>query len=105
MQSINQTLAERNTEIVVVSADSVDDNRRLAKKKRFNFHLLADPELTVIDLFGFRHQGAGITGNDIARPAVLIANKTGQITWIAATSNWRVRVRPETILKQTEGFN
>ena len=105
MQSISQTLAERNTEIVVVSADSVDENRRLAKKKQFDFHLLADPDLTVIDLFGFRHPGAGITGNDIARPAVLIANKEGQITWIALTSNWRVRIHPETILKQTQGFN
>ena len=105
MQSISDTLKKRNTEIIVVSADQVTDNQRLAARKGFDFRLLADPELTVIDQFGLRHPSGGIMGNDIARPAVFIADKTGQITWTELTANWRVRVRPEQILEQTKNFN
>ena len=104
MQSIKSKLEERNTEIIVVSADSVEDNRRLAQKKGFEFHLLSDPEFTVIDRFGLRHINGGLYG-DIARPAVFVADKNGQIKWRHLTDNWRVRVRPETILKATNGFD
>ena len=104
MQSISASLSERNTEIIVISADQVADNQRLAARKGFDFRLLADPELSVIDQFGLRHSGGGFMGNDIARPAVFIADKTGQITWKEFTANWRVRVRPEQILEQTKSF-
>lgn len=104
MQSISATLNERNTEIIVVSADQVADNQRLAVRKGFDFRLLADPELKVIDQFGLRHPSGGFMGNDIARPAVFITDKTGQITWKELTTNWRVRIRPEQILEQTKHF-
>lgn len=104
MQSISEELKGLNTEVVVISADSVEDNARLAKKKRFDFHLLADPELTAIDLFGVRHQGASIDGGDIARPAVFLADDSGQIRWTWMTANWRIRVRPEMVLDQVRGL-
>ena len=88
----------------MISADTVEENRRIALKKGFDFHLLSDPDLTIIDRFGLRHKDGGL-GGDIARPAVYIADKSGAITWQHLTDNWRVRVRPETILKHTDGFN
>ena len=98
------TLKERNTRVAVVSVDSVEENKRVATKHGFEFSLLSDPDLTVIDLFGVRHPKGGVTGDDIARPAVFIVNAEGKITWKNLTSNWRVRIRPETILEQTKGF-
>ena len=89
---------------MVVSVDTVEENRRLAKKKGFTFPLLSDPDLTIIDRFGVRHPNGGITKNDIARPAVFIARSSGEILWRDVTDNWRVRVRPEIILDQTKSF-
>ncbi len=105
MQSITAELKARNTEILVVSADTVEENRRLVKKQKFDFKLLSDTDLSVIDSFGLRHEKGGYKGNDIARPAVYIADKEGNITWRHLTDNWRVRVRPETILENTVGFD
>lgn len=101
MQTISRQLSERNTQVIVVSADNVDANRKLATKMRFGFPLLSDPSLRLIDQFGVRHVGGGFKGNDIARPAVFLFNAQGQLVWKAVTDNWRVRVRPETILEQT----
>jgi peroxiredoxin len=51
-----------------------------------------------IDAFGVRHAGGGIEG-DIARPAVFLIDREGRIVWRELTENWRVRVRPETVLE------
>ena len=41
-----------------------------------------------------------LVGGDIARPAVFILDRRGVVQWRDVTDNWRVRVRPETILEQ-----
>lgn len=78
--------------------DPSEQSRRLAASKRLNFPLLSDPNFEAIDAFGVRHPGASISGEDIARPATFILNREGQIIWRQLTDNWRVRLRPETVL-------
>tara|TARA_A100001037_G_C14705755_1_gene438092 strand:- start:35 stop:352 length:318 start_codon:yes stop_codon:yes gene_type:complete len=105
LQTISRQLSQRNTRVIVVSADSVDANRKLATRMKFDFPLLSDPSLRLIDQFGVRHVGGGFKGNDIARPAVFLFNARRQLVWKAVTDNWRIRVRPETILEQAAQLN
>lgn len=46
-----EALADKNTVVVGVSADSVASHKRFAEKQSLNFHLLADPEKTVIKAY------------------------------------------------------
>ena len=98
MQSRIEEIRSLDAEVLAISSDSPEDNQELAAK--LDFPILSDVELTVIDAFGLRHAGASIEGKDIARPGVFIIGRDGQIAWRDLTDNWRVRVRPETILEQ-----
>ena len=61
--------------------------------------MLSDPELSAIDAYGVRHPDGYIDG-DIARPATFIIDRGGEITWRFVPDNWRVRVRPQTLLDE-----
>jgi len=39
---------------------------------------------------------------DIARPATFVLDREGNIAWKVLPENWRVRVRPETLIEQLE---
>jgi peroxiredoxin len=45
------------------------------------------------------HAKAGINGEDIARPAEFLIDKTGTVKWINLTENYWVRARPEQVLE------
>jgi len=46
-----EALADKNTVIVGVSADSVASHKRFAEKQNLNFHLLSDPDKEVIKAY------------------------------------------------------
>jgi len=87
--------------VIAISPDSVEKNAGVVDKLQLDYSILSDPDLAVIDSFGLRHEsGNPMEGKDIARPAVFVLNRDGTVHWRALTDNWRIRVRPETILEQ-----
>jgi peroxiredoxin len=86
--------------VLAISADTPEESQKLVASAGLAFSLLADPQGKVLDAFGLRHAGADISGGDIARPGVFIIDRQGRIAWRDLTDNWRVRVRPETVLQQ-----
>lgn len=91
-----------DAQVLAVCVDSVEENARVVEKIKLDFPILSDPELKAIDVFGVRH-GDAMTAegtHDIARPAVFILDRGGVVRWRDLTDNWRIRVRPETILEQ-----
>lgn len=44
------------------------------------------------------HAGAGIEGQDIARPAEFLVDSSGIVRWVNLTENYWVRARPEQML-------
>lgn len=88
--------------MLAISVDPVDRNRELSDKLGIEFALLSDPECEAIDTYGVRHPEGGMGGVDIARPAVFVLDRDGNIAWKDLTENWRVRVRPDEVLKQLE---
>jgi len=45
------------------------------------------------------HAKAGINGEDIARPAEFLIDKTGTVKWVNLTENYWVRATPEQVLE------
>jgi peroxiredoxin Q/BCP len=88
-------------EVVAISIDTPQQSKKLATKKRLDFSLLSDPDAKVIELFGLRHPEANPFGEaDIARPATFILDRNGQVAWKIIPDNWRIRIRPETLIDQ-----
>ena len=69
----------------------------MVKKVGLEYPILSDPDLKVINAFGVLHEG-GMMGKDIARPAIFVLDEQGRVIWKDITDNYRVRVRPSTII-------
>jgi len=95
-------MSAAGAQVLAVCVDSVEENAKVVEKMKLDFPILSDPELKAIDALGVRHDDAMTAEGtrNIARPAVFILDRDGVVRWRELTDNWRVRVRPETILEQ-----
>lgn len=64
--------------------------------------ILSDADRRTITAYGLLHGGASIDGSDIARPAILVIDADGRVRWRNLTENWRVRVRPDSVIDAVE---
>jgi peroxiredoxin len=85
------------TQLVAVSPDTVQENLKVAERLDLSFPILSDPDLELTKAMGVLHEGGGPMGSDIPRPAVFIV-EDGVVQWKDVTGNWRIRIRPETLL-------
>jgi peroxiredoxin len=53
----------------------------------------------VIRRYDLVHAKAGISGEDIARPAEFLIDSSGTVRWLNLTENYWVRARPEQVLE------
>jgi peroxiredoxin len=79
--------------------DSPEESRDLCQKAGYTFTFLSDPKAEVIRRFDLVHQGAGINGQDIARPGEFLLDPSGTVRWVNLTENYWIRARPEQILE------
>ncbi len=93
----------RGARVVAVVVDPVEKNAAVAAARSLEFPILADPDLAVIDRYGLRHS-EGIPGQDIARPATFVLDRDGVVRWRDLTDNYRVRPRPDDILRVLDGL-
>lgn len=102
MQSHLKEIDQAGGQVLAICNDSVETNAEVVKKLNLGFPILSDVELKAVKAFGLLHHDASTpTGTtDLARPGVFILDREGVIRWRSITDNWRVRVRPETVLKQ-----
>ena len=84
---------------VAISVDAPEDSRKLAQSQGYTFPILSDQNADVIRRYDLVHAKAGITGNDIARPAEFLIDSSGTVRWINLTENYWVRARPEQVLE------
>ena len=102
MRSIEKSLAKFNEvgiRPVAISVDSSEVSRDLTQKAGYTFTFLSDQNADVIRRYDLIHAKAGITGNDIARPAEFLLDSTGTVRWINLTENYWIRARPEQVLE------
>jgi len=84
---------------VAISVDTPAESLNLSKQAGYSFTILSDPNTEVIKRYDLLHAGAGIKGNDVARPAEFLLDSKGTVRWINLTENYWVRARPEQILE------
>jgi peroxiredoxin len=102
LRSIEQSLDkfhEAGIRPVAISVDSPKVSRDLCEKAGYTFTFLSDPKAEAIRRYDLVHAGAGINGQDIARPAEFLLDSTGTVRWANLTENYWVRARPEQILE------
>ncbi|ANM31611.1 hypothetical protein ABI59_21690 [Acidobacteria bacterium Mor1] len=99
MQSRIDEIRSLGAEVVAVSADNPEESREAIEAQGYDFPVLCDPNLELIGKLGLLHED-GLPDTDISRPAVFILDEQRDVTWRELTDNWRVRVRPETILAE-----
>ena len=90
--------AEVGIRPVAISVDTPEVSRDLIQKANYTFTFLSDPKADVIRRYDLLHTGAGIDGQDIARPAEFLLDSSGTVRWVNLTENYWVRARPEQIL-------
>lgn len=102
MRSFQQRLPEfeaRRINVVGISVDPPEINRRQSQKRGYTFPLLSDPKMRAIRRYDVLHPGAGPKGADIARPAEFLLDSNGIVRWVNLTDNIVVRARPEQVLE------
>ena len=83
--------------VVAVSPDSVDENRQVVRRLGLEYPILSDADLAATRALGLVHEGGGMDGSDIPRPATFLVSE-GVIVWRDLTDNWRVRIRADELL-------
>lgn len=89
----------RSVRVVAISVDPPEVNRRHCSEKGYTYTFLSDPKAETIRRYDVLHPGAGPQGRDIARPAEFLIDPSGTIRWVNLTEDYRVRPRPEQVLK------
>jgi len=84
---------------VAISVDKPEESRDLQQKAGYTFPFLSDRNAEVIRRYDLVHAKAGINGEDIARPAEFLIDKTGTVKWVNLTENYWVRATPEQVLE------
>jgi peroxiredoxin len=95
-------LESRGIQVVAISVDAPEINRRQRQKLGYTYTFLSDPKAEVIRRYDLLHRGAGPKGTDIARPAEFLIDSSGTIHWVNLTENIAVRARPEQVLEAFE---
>jgi peroxiredoxin len=84
--------------------DTPEKPRDLYRKAGYTYTFLSDPNADVIRRYDLLHTGAGVNGQDIARPAEFLADSSGVIRWVNLTEDYRVRARPEQIIEEAKSL-
>jgi peroxiredoxin len=89
---------------VAISVDPPEVSRDLARKGGYTFPILSDPKAETVRQYDLIHAGAGVNGQDIARPAEFLLDSSGTVRWVNLTENYWVRARPEQILEAAKAL-
>ncbi len=85
---------------MAISVDTPEMSRDLCRKAGYTFTFLSDPKADVIRRYDLLHPGAGVKGQDIARPAEFLVDSSSVIRWVNLTEDYRVRARPDQLIEQ-----
>lgn len=90
--------------VVAISVDPPAPSQRLAQKSGYTFPILSDADLAVIRQYDLVHEGAGLNGAPVARPAEFLVDRTGTVRWRNLTEDYRVRARVQEIVEQARAL-
>jgi peroxiredoxin len=97
-------LEKREVRPVAISADTPEESAALCKKSGYTYTFLSDPKAEAIRKYDLVHGGAGVHGQDIARPAEFLIDSGGTVRWVNLTGDVKVRATPDEMLKAAEAL-
>jgi peroxiredoxin len=95
--------AKRNTRVVVVSVEGLDE----AKATQADFpHLvvLSDEEHHLSDAAGLIHPHASPDGGDIDIPTTVLVDRRGEVRWVYRSPAVNVRLSPDELLAKVQQY-
>ena len=90
---------------MAISVDSSEESRKLSASQGYTYPLLSDPQAQVIRRYAVQHERAGENGQNIARPAEFLVDKSGTVRWVKLTGDLKIRARPEEVLSVVDRFS
>jgi thioredoxin-dependent peroxiredoxin len=87
-------------EVIAISVDSPDKNKRLAEKLKLPFPVLSDNGHKIIDDYGILDPGG-----EISRAAVFLLDKQGVVRWLQIADDYKVRPLDDQLLSQLTKFD
>ncbi len=98
LQSRINEFSDLGYNIMAISPDSIEDNRRVVGRLKLDYPLLSDSDLALTKSLGLLHEGAAPDGSDVPRPVTYVIHNN-EIRWEYLTDNWRVRIPPDELLE------
>lgn len=89
---------------MAISVDAPDVSAALCRKAGYTFTFLSDPNAQTIRRYDLLHPGAGVNGQDIARPAEFMVDSSGVVRWVNLTADFRIRATPEDMLRAAQAL-
>ena len=89
---------------IAISVDSPAVTREHTQKMGFTYTFLSDPKGDTIRTYDLAHEGGGMEGGPVARPAEFLIDRTGTVRWRNLTDDYRVRARVEAMLAASRGL-
>jgi peroxiredoxin len=93
--------------LIAVSSDRVDELEPFARKHNWRIRLLADPTLTIHQLYNVQSRKfAPKRGpfRDLAIPTTILLDKDGRVLWLEQTINFRVRPQADMVLAKAKAL-
>ena len=104
MQSLLPEKNKRDTLIVAVAPDSVEDIVKMIPKvesqtgRDFAITLVSDAEHKVIDRYGLLNEKAAERGRYLPHPTTYVIDKSGKVRWKFTEVNYEIRPTNKMIL-------
>ena len=106
MQSLLPEQRKKDTVVVAVSPDSLEDIVKIIPKVQaktnqdFAVTLLSDAEHKVIDRYGLLNEKAAQRGRNMPHPTTYVIDKTQTIRWKFTEVDYKIRPTNEMILAE-----
>lgn len=86
LERAHDAFAQRNTRIVAVSVEPVDEARK-TQETYPHLVVLADPDRNLTTAAALVHPHEGPNGSDIAVPATILVDRNGTVAWMGQPGN------------------
>ena len=80
-------------EVIAISVDSPEKNKKLSEKLKLSFPVLSDNRHKVIETYSILDPGG-----EISRAAVFILDKKGIVRWLQVADDYKVRPLDDVLL-------
>jgi len=99
LQAKFEEFKKRDVQLLSVTIEAPERNKLMRKAAGAQFEILSDETGKLIDHFGVRHVKGKAGVSDLAQSAIFLLDKDGRVLWQRVAENYRVRPKPEEILK------